>query len=364
MNDLGSTPHGEAPTVASLSDRRARVVRAALDDGYETSELPEWLVTFLTEIRYVRRDGTYYRLNEDLPQYEFTARETTEADVEGRIADRETYREAMTHDGVVSSGLLRHARQGGVTVTDPWPGLLAFVRTYDAVRFRGDLLAVSLTVTGDDPPYTVVAERVSPTAVADGSVFDATNASRRVRKAVRAAGETSGVYADDVPETLLDAVASHQYVYLDETFYWAGLERRGELPVTVEVTVTDAAVAGADSPRIRLTLVNESDENVSVTSGAPPPFGVLHLRGPDDESRLLWTDAYRESDHVGTDGRSVTFVESVGVVSDLPANGRRSRTYAVLGELPPGDYRLRGNVGVRTDDEQTLPYRISLRVTE
>lgn len=249
-----------------------------------------------------------------------------------------------------------------------WPSLREFLQTYDAVRYRGSLLSVSLTVTGDGPPYEVAAERVAPTDLTDEPVYDATDASDRIREAVRAAGRTEGVYAGDLPEELLEAVATHQYVSLDGTFYWAGLENRGALPVDVEAEAVQASMAGDDEARLRLALVNGGDREVSVFSGAPPPFGVLYVEAVDgDGQSLLWTDAYRENTHVGTEGRSVTFVEDLGLTTPLQAGERLERTFAVVGALAPGAYVVRSNVGIDPagDGEGgTLPYRVYLRVIE
>jgi hypothetical protein len=369
LNHLGSTPAGQVPTVDSLSASERDVARAALDGGYETDdeELPGWLVAFVAETPYLRRDGVYYRLEHDFPRYTITAEETTEAAIEGRIADPEAYREAVTHDGVRQTALLHHARNEGVTRVALQPSLREFLRTYDAVRYRGSLLSVSLTVTDDGPPYEVSAGRVAPTDLVDEPVYDAADASDRIREVVRAAGRTEGVYAGDLPEELLDAVATHQYVYLDGTFYWAGLENRGDLPVDVEAAVVRPPMSEAEASRLRLALVNGDDREVSVFSGAPPPFGVLRVEAVNgDGESLLWTDAYRENTHVGTEGRSVTFVEDIGLTTSLPAGERLERTFAVVDVLDPGEYVVRSTVVIDTagDGGGTLPYRVYLRVIE
>ena len=363
LNDLGATPGGRAPTVASLSDPERGAAEAALDGGYETDDLPDWLVAFVAGTPYLRRDGGYYRLDNDLPKYTITAEATTEDAVDGPIADAEAYEQAVTHDGVRETPLLAHAREEGVTRLRLWPSFREFLATYDAVRFRGELLAVSLTVDDDGAPYEVTAERVSPTALTDEPVYDATDAS----ETVRAAGGTSGVYAGDLPELLLDAVETHQYVYLDGTFYWAGLENRGELPVSVEAELVQPSMTGSEEPRLRLALVNEGDAEVSVFSGAPAPFGVLRVAAVEGEAQsLLWTDAYRENTHVGTRGRSVTAVADIGLTTPLAAGATLERTFTVVDGLAPGTYVVRGDVGIELPDDEggTLPYRVYLRAVE
>jgi len=235
------------PTIDSLSGRERDVAIAALNDGYEIDgeDLPDWLVAFVAETPYLRRNGTYYRPENDLPRHAIT----TETAVDGRIADTDAYCEAVTHDGVRETTPLCRARNEGVTRMDLWPSLREFLRTYDAVRYRGFLLSVSLTVAGDGPPYEVTAERIPPTDPIDEPVYDATDAPDRIREVVRAAGRTAGVYAGDLLAELLEAVATHQYVYLDGIFYWAGIENRGALPVDVEVELVQASMSEADEPR-------------------------------------------------------------------------------------------------------------------
>lgn len=371
LNQLGPLPSGRAPTVESLSDPERSAATAALDGGYEVTEPepPAWLVAFVADTPYLRRDGDYYRLTDDLPRYTITAAETTEEAVDGQIADSDTYEQAVTHDGVRETPLLTHAQDGGVTLIDPWLSLREFLATYDAVRYRGSVLSVSLTVTNDEPPYEVTGEPVTPTELTDDPVYDATDAPERVREAVRAAGETEGVYAGDLPETLLDAVETHQYVYLEEAFYWAGLENRGTLSVDVAAEVVQPDMTGDEEPRLRLALRNDGDREVSVFSGAPAPFGVVRLTAVEtDAESLLWTDAYAQSSHVGTEGRSVTFIEDIGVTTLLAPGERLDRTFTVVDSLPPGAYVLRSDVGIETPGDEggggTLPYRVYLRVVD
>lgn len=399
--------------MSSLTDRERAVVRAALAGGYRveattadgdpvttTSEddpvtattaddrvtataPPDWLVSFLARTPFVRRDGRYYRIEHDLPRYRLTATETTESAVDGPVADRAAYHEAVTHDGVRETALLRFAARGGETRTWLWPSLRSFLAAYDAVRYRGRLLSVSVTVLGDDPPYEVQATRVPPTALAD-DVYDATDAPAAVREVLRDAGETSGVHAG-VPERLLAVAREARYVYFDGSFYWIGAESRRDWPLTAVCTVTQPVVTGERRPRLRLGLA-AGDAAVTVESGAPPPFGVVAAtpvageegvesgggtatrqsdtsRAGGDDAVLLWTDAYRESDHVATEGRRVRRVQSVALGTELAPGERLTRTYTPVGDLPVGEYVVADGVGVSTGGENgSLQYRVRLRV--
>ncbi len=366
LNDLGSQPAGPVRAVADLDDRERRVVEAALSDGYETDDPSAWLQQFVGGTPFVERDGAFYRLDHALPTYTVTAEAVTESEVDGSIADREAYREAVTHDGRVTSGLLRVAREEGYRLTYVWPSLREFVDEYDAVRYRGELLAVSLTVDDPGPPYAVTAERAALADVARGPVWDASNASADLRAVVEAAGSTPGVYsADELPDGLLDELDANEYVYLDGTFYTTYVEKRDPLPVSLSARFEDDSLDG-DGARLRLALRNEADAPVRVMSGAPRPFGVLRFH-PVDESeprRLLWTDAYAESGHVHTDGREVKMVNSIGLRTEVEAGGEAARTFTVEGDLPSGEYVVEGDVGVdlADDDGGRLPYRVAFAV--
>lgn len=47
LNDLGASLVGSVSQLSSYSDRERKVLRQAIDGGYETSSPPEWLVEFI-----------------------------------------------------------------------------------------------------------------------------------------------------------------------------------------------------------------------------------------------------------------------------------------------------------------------------
>ncbi|PSP78149.1 hypothetical protein BRC81_08915 [Halobacteriales archaeon QS_1_68_20] len=185
------------------------------------------------------------------------------------------------------------------------------------------------------------------------------------RELVREAGETSGGYGfSDAPANLIEALDANRYVYLDGTFYTAYVEKRGTLPASLTVEFTDADLDGG--ARLRLALHNEADVEITVMSGAPPPFGVLHARPVDDPGtgHLLWSDAYEESDHVSTEGREITAIESIGLQTRVGPGDSVERAFDVQADLPAGEYVVADEVeiGLPDDDGGTLPYRIRFRV--
>lgn len=342
MNDLGHDPVGTVTRFAELTDREQSVVEEALDGGYGTDDPPEWLVQFAADTPVVARSDTYYRLDHDFPTTTVTA-ETVEASaVDGKVADYETYEAAVTHDGLVMSGLLRIARQEGMEFTYVWPGLGEFLDEYSAVRYRGEVVAFSVDVEDSGPPYAITASEASVSEAVGADVWNVSNADGRTRDLVRAAGTESGTYGvDDPPEGFLDALDAHEYAYLDGTFYTTYVEAREPAPVSLSAAFADG--------ELTLSLSNDADYEVTVSTGAPPPFGVqyVHPVGESDEGYLLWTDAYAESDHVHTEGRDVNAVNSIGLLVQLAPGETTSETYAVpVEDLPSGEYVVDLSVGV------------------
>lgn len=372
LNDLGESPRGRLPALSELSDRRREVVEAAIDGVYRTDDVPDWLADFVGGTRFVRADGGHYRLSDTLPTYAVTAEAAEASSVSGRIADGEAYREAVTHDGVVMTGLVRIARREGIEFTHLWPSLREFVDEYDAVRYRGDVVRLSLSVDDPGPPYAVTAERVPPTALAEDPVWDATDAPADVRGILANATDADGVYrVDDPPAPLLEPLRANRFLYFEGRFYTTYVEDRGPVPVSMDATFADPTLDD-DPARLRIALHNERDGPVSVFSGAPPPFGVLryHPEGAPDDRRLLWSDAYAESTHVLTSGHTVDGVEDIGLSTEVAAGESVSQSFVVEDRsLAPGRYSVEGSVGVSVPgtndgggDGGSFDYRVVLAV--
>ena len=187
-----------------------------------------------------------------------------------------------------------------------------------------------------------------------------------MREVVREAGTDSGAYSlDEPPEGLLEALDSHDYVYLNGTFYTAYVENRD----AHDVSLAAEAVEGDDDgspPRLRLTLRNDSDGSIEVMSGAPRPFGVLICHPTDDPNirHLLWTDAYEENDHVHTEGREVVAVNDIGLLTTLDPGGEVSREFELPADLPAGEYVIDNGLGIEYADREggTFPFRVVFSV--
>lgn len=127
-----------------------------------------------------------------------------------------------------------------------------------------------------------------------------------------------------------------------------------ELPLELGFDVDRETITENDPFTIEFELRNEGDEPIELSSGAPWPFGVLWMQreAPDGPGVTLWTDAYEESTHVGTEGRHVTDVQDIGIIEELDGGESVSETYELHGDTPglePGTCRLRIGVGARSD---------------
>jgi hypothetical protein len=359
LNDLGDDPSGAVTEFSALTDREQAVVETALAESYETDDAPEWLVKFVSGTPVVRRDGTYYRLENTLPSYEVTAKAVTEADVNGAIASYDEYETAVTRDGYVMSGLLRIARQEGVELSYVWPALREFFDEYEAVRYRGEVVSFSVSVEDSGPPYEITGAEVSPSEALGGSVWNANEAPEAVRDLVRRAGRAQGTYGfDRAPEGFLEKLRDHEYVHLDGTFYTTYVEKRESVPLAASAEFADG--------RLELSVRNESDAQLRLNTGAPRPFGVVqcHPERDSETSHLLWTDAYEESGHVQTDGREIEAVDSIGLSVSLAPGESASETYEVPAHLSPGEYVVPLSLGVSREDSATVQYRVVFSVVE
>lgn len=359
LNDLGESPGPSVPTVADLDERERAVVEAALDGTYRTESLSPWLVDFLDGTGRVRRDGQYYRIESELPTTTITARPVEREAVAGEIADHEAYRTAVTHDGLVHSGLLRIAKRDGEELTYVWPDLQDFLDRYDAAEYRGEVLDISVTRDDPGPPYTVTATEISLSELADGPVWRLETAEPAVQEVIRDGAAERGLYAfDDAPDGLLETLKQHRYVYVDGRFYTTYVEQAGSHPVSLRATAE-----GED--RIRLSLANDRAETVRISSGIPKPFGVLryHEQGNPDDGEVLWSPAYAEHDGVQTAGRTVTAVNSVAIITEIQPNETVGRTFTVKDDIPPGQYVIEDSVGYEIGDENgTVPYEVRFQV--
>lgn len=157
----------------------------------------------------------------------------------------------------------------------------------------------------------------------------------------------------------------------DESRYVVALE---DAPLTdeteharLEVDLVDPHVAVDDPAQFSATLTNATDETLVVNSGAPSPFGVVWASPMESDDRssdlTLWTDAYEESSHVGTDGKHVEGVNDIALVEELEAGETIERAFELSLETPTltaGEYRAEIGCGVGPEDGDSAAIGVTL----
>lgn len=129
-----------------------------------------------------------------------------------------------------------------------------------------------------------------------------------------------------------------------------------DAPVDVCFSVTGDRIDDDETVRITLAVTNEGAEPLSVTTGAPEPFGIFSLRD-DDHGITAWTVAYEESGHVGTaEHRGVTLVNSIALATTIAPGETVSETYTLSDRthgIRPGAYEFSVDQVLRPGDGWT-----------
>ena len=354
FNDLGDLSHRYA-AAADLAPEPRRVVEAAIDGGYETRAVPDWLRRFLAETRFVRYEGTFYRLDRSIPEYVVRPEVVPEDEAGGPVADAEAYEEARTSDWGMGCGVTCARGDGGgyETVRTAWlrPEMRAFLREYEYVRYRGGVVHVPLTVDDPGAPYSVTARPADEAAVFGGPVLDVSDAPAAHRDALCEAAVAPGASgADGLPDSLVARLRDAEYLRVDGTYYATYVSDVRTIPLAVEVRVTRPRLAPFDPAAFDLTLRNAGDRPVAVFSGEPMPFSVLSVRRAGDRgtARTVWSDAYRETGHVSTLGRRVLAVTGAGTTVTLGPGESLTTTYE-LG-VGRGTWVVEDDVGAQFAD--------------
>ncbi|WP_255169847.1 hypothetical protein [Natrononativus amylolyticus] len=153
------------------------------------------------------------------------------------------------------------------------------------------------------------------------------------------------------------------------------LEDVGEF-ASLAVELVDPYVEPDSPAALEATLSNTTGATVAVSSGAPWPFGVVWADRTDDDgldrerSITLWTDAYEESGHVGTDGKRVEGVNDIGLLEELEGGESITETFEIHEETPnleAGTYEASLTCGIEPadgGDHEGLEVDLALAVEE
>lgn len=173
----------------------------------------------------------------------------------------------------------------------------------------------------------------------------------------------TGESGDDEDDTESDSKDDSKYVVALED---APLTDETE-HARLEVDLVDPELAPDDPAQFSAVLTNATDETLVVSSGAPSPFGVVWASPMESDDRssslTLWSDAYEDSSHVGTDGKHVGGANDIGLVEELEAGETIERTFELYPETPnltAGEYEAEIGFGVGPEDGESEGIGVAL----
>lgn len=198
-----------------------------------------------------------------------------------------------------------------------------------------------------------------------GDPGDGTNGTRTTESEDPPEGNDSDGAENDDPDGQADG--SGYTVSLED----GTVENVGEF-ATLRVELVNPRVEPDSPAALEATLSNTTDEAIVVSSGAPSPFGVVWAESDDGGKPItLWTDAYEESEYVGTEGKRVEGVDDIGVGEEVGAGESVSRTFEIHEDTPglePGTYGTSITVGLGprddSEDRESLETELVLTICD
>lgn len=380
MRSLGPDVGEVTTPLAELDPDAREPVEAAIEDGrHGIDDPPTTLREFFhrpeATPRYVSDGDTYYALDVDLPVFTVRFEEVAPEEVDREPATVGEYMAAITDDRGRRGAPVQELVEDGEYRTYRLDSKVeAFVEENGYLETRETVGRITIDIEDPGSPYEITAREVSSETVHGGIVIELADVPADVRDLVQEGIDRHRMGLDTVPDVLSDLVASYEYVRADEWFYEPTIGETGptHLPVEFEATLVDDSVRPFDPARIDFSITNTGDKGIGVFSGAPGPFGVLSAESNGDRL-TLWSDAYAESDHVRTTGRSVRGANDIGIVTELDPGETRTREYQVdRWRLAPGTYPVSEWIGIERyatdeDDESivkstTFPYELRIEI--
>ncbi len=380
MRSLGPDV-GELVTAFGDLDGEARdpLETAMEDEQYGTDDPPPALREFFSRPeatpRYVSDDDTYYELDADLPVFIVGFEEVSPETINEEPATIEEFVEAISDDRGRRGAPVQELVEGGEYRTYRLdPKVASFVEENGYLETNETVGRIDIDTDDPGPPYEITANEVSAEVVHGGIVIELADAPFRIRDLVEEGIDRHRMGLDTIPDALSDLVSSYDYVRVDDWFYEPVIEGTGpkHLPVELGAALLDDSIRPFDPARIELSITNTGKGKIGVFSGAPGPFGIL--RAESEDGRLtLWSDAYAESDHVHTTGRSVSGANDIGIVTELDPGEIRTAVYEIgRWGLAPGTYLVDDSVGIEryvTDEDgesavesRTFPYELRIEI--
>lgn len=130
------------------------------------------------------------------------------------------------------------------------------------------------------------------------------------------------------------------------------VERRGsQSPLSLSVSTLRGTTTPEKPAQIQFTIQNTGEKEASYLTGEPTPFGILTAG-----DHVLWTDAYRKSNCIQTEGREIKGGCDGGPSVTLQPGQRQSETYEF--SAPPGEYMVEDG----TLEIGTMTYAVEITV--
>lgn len=379
----------------------------------DADEVDDELLEGVRELDHVRYDGGVYEVEHELPVHVVSG--SVVEDEEGvdedravqmsddviRVVGRENRQIAqMAMEVIETDGRRRFVGTGEYTTPSVGDGLEEFLNRTDYIGVpTGDDPThsdeyVELEVSHEDPgePYWISARRVEDKELFGVEVTPVEELDDVFERIVRFAAEHfHGYRAETLPDGYEDAFAPYEddaegdeltYYLVDDEAHAAYLRQPdyNDIPADLGIDVSEGeseSEDGSEVVEIDLTVTNTSDGAVEVSSGAPPPFGVLgadRVENPEadnfakefGEREVLWSGAYDESEDVSVTDRGI-MVNSIAAATEVEAGGSESTTYEVDDGFGSGTYEVHESVtveggGLFSGGRKFYPYSLVIEV--
>ncbi len=166
-----------------------------------------------------------------------------------------------------------------------------------------------------------------------------------------------------------NAIEGHDYIRYRSSYYNLSYEGPTTLPgdeVSFDARLLDGNVTPGDPAKIELELKINSENNVSISTGAPYPFKTLSAVSA--ENRIcVWSREYVKSQHVSNWCEEGGMVNAVGLIRTHQPGDVIRRNYSIRSQdvEGTGSYVIEEDVEYQTREAgKTLEYRISFNLAE
>lgn len=149
----------------------------------------------------------------------------------------------------------------------------------------------------------------------------------------------------------------------------ATVDLDSDAPASVDFELNGERVSGDESVEFDLTVTNDGDETIEVTTGRPEPFGLLWFSETDgDDGFLAWSDDYgmTEGERVENCEKRLVYPDDLRIIEVSPGESL-SDSYTVSTQthtIHSGSYEGGVDFGIhRQDGEESWHPEIEVAVT-